>query len=723
MNKVATNEKLKNAILQLINAYKMLQIYPSHNPIPQNAITQAYNTITEVLNSCGSIYLKFSRQQIVEGNTSLFENMSIEDRVKQFTERIIGHGISSILIFHGLKKTELMALLNMLLKEREELEKEGGPINYSKKAEIEHIKINEIPREVEFEEKGEADDVSEAKKSDESDILDILGSILLKDSFTDEDLKLIGHLLSKPKDLRSVLYHVYRRGEKQGGNIDLLENMVLKLNELIKQKSNFSNVEEEGLIYAVLKLPQPAGGKLLVNIIFSAVRSASAREFLESISPEELARQILTANEKEITRVEKVALTLNNIDFEENYKDALLNHIKQGLIERGYSKEEAEVIVSAKQQESIEELDSESEGIFSSKKPSDFDYASLKLSDIEETPNDAKLLEYLQLEARRFRAESHIFSSILSLLPYVEKEDVLKEISKTVKMLLPSILESEDFLLLKQSIPFLTKLSKDLNLDKAKRDFAKEILTELHLEKNIYQIFEKIANSDSNSATYVQAKEILNILPRDIVISSLIKILSSEEMLSRRKILISLIAEIGKDSPELIGQRISSSSSKWFVVRNMCTILGLIRKPECIVYLKEATHHSDIRVKKEAVKSLAKIGGKEAFEVIMEHYAEADPDFKKFILRNIGDTGCKEALSILLPVAEKKDFFFKDFEEKLCVIESLSKLQLPESKQILEKLSQTRSFFFRKKAKEISEAAKNALRAFRLETNEVNENA
>lgn len=721
MNKVGTNEKLKNGILQLINAYKMLQIYPPHNQIPQNAISQAFNSITEALNSSGSIYLKFSRQQIVEGNTPLFENISSEDRLRHFTEKIISQGISSILIFHGLKKTELLAFLNMLLKEREEIEKEGGPINYSKKLEIQHIKINEIPKEVEFEEKGEAKDVSEAEKSQESDILDILSSILLKDSFSEEDLKLIGHLLSKPKDLRSVFYHVYRRGEKHGGNINLLEKIVLKLNELIKQKSNFTNVEKDGLIYAVLKLPQPASGKLLVNIIFSAVRSASAKEFLESISPEEVSNQILIANDSEIARVEKVALTLHNIDFEENYKIALINHIKQGLIERGYSREEAEVIVSAKQEEKNDTMQLESKDTYSSQKPSDFDYGSLKLSDIEETPNDAKLLEFLQLEAKRFRAETHIFSSILSLLLYVEKEKVLKEIGKTVKILIPSILENENFILLKEAISFLKKLSIDENLETAKRDLCIEILKELHLEKTIYQIFEKIANSDSNSSTYSQAKELLNILPRNIVISSLIKILSSEEMLSRRKILISLIAEVGKDSPEIIGQRITISESKWFIVRNLCTILGLIGKPECIVYLKEALNHSDIRVKKEAVKSLAQIGGKEAFEVIMKQYEEADADFKKFILRNIGSTRCREALAVLLPIAEKKDFFFRDLEEKLCVIESLSKLQFPESKQMLVKLSQTRSFIFKKKAKQISEAAENALRAFSYWTNEVSE--
>lgn len=719
METTFSQDSLKNTMLQIINAFKMLQIYPSHHSIPQQAISQAHSAISDILAKKGSIYLKFSRMQVLEGNTVILENIYAEERFRVFIEKLLSHGISSVIIFHGLNKTELLTFLNMLSRERKEIEQVGGPSAYLSKAGIEHIKVNEIPKEVSFDERGDAKDVSEAKKSEEAEILEILSSILLKDNFTEEDLKLVGHLLNKPKDLRTVLYHIYEKGGKGGGSINLLEKIVVNLSRLIIERKLLSSAELEGLISAFLTLPLQVSGKLLANIIFSAVRSVTAKDFLESISPEQVANLALQAHDNDIVKIEKLSLSIENTQFDPNYKEALIDQIKQGLIERGYSKEESEVIAGGKGQE-IAEI---SEGEFTSVKNEDFAVSALKASDIEESPADARLLEYLQLEAKKFRADSHIFRCLLSMLPFVTKKEIMNEIHKSINMLLPSILESEDFDLLVETANYLNEVVKKENPESKTYQLAKSILHELYLEKTIYQIFEKMVNAGQKTHAFKKAKELLNALPRDIVISALIKILGSEEMLSRRKLLVSLLSDLGSDRPDLIGSRISSSSPKWFLVRNLCTILGQIGKPECINYLKEAMNHQDIRVKKEAIKAIASIGGKEAFDAISEQLSNADPDYRKFLLKHIGYTGCKEALSVLLPIVEKRDIFLRDYEEKMCAIESLSKVPHPQAISALEKLSNYRNFLFRRKAKAISEAASNALKALRAhkEVNKVEE--
>lgn len=712
MPQVQSIEKTKNLLMQLINAYKMLQIYPSLNPIPQNAISQLYQTLQEILEEKGALYFKFSRNQIIEGGNIILENASGEERYKNFINKVLEHSISSIMIFPGVTRTELLTFLTLLTRDKEETEKEEGFSASLRKADVSHITVNEIPKEVEFSEKGDAEDVYKAEKTRESDILEILSSILLKEDFTEEELKLIGHLLSKPKDLRSVLFHISQKGDNKYESASLLESAVLNLKNIIDKTPGFSAPEKENLISAVITLPSRISGKLIVELIFSAVRNITAKNFLEDISPEQLSNLIMKAHDEDIARVEKVSLALNNISFRTDYKDALQSFIKQGLIERGYSKEEAEVIIDNRETVLEDEETKVKEGFFTSITKEDKESYSLSIEEVAETNADAQVLQYLQFEARKFRSDSHLFRCLLSLIYYAENDKVLEEIEKNINVLLASLIEDNEFSLISETISFLKNLIKCEAENPKKVEFAKKILNEIYLEKHIYQIFERIANSAPESSNYQQAKNLLNNYPVDFAISALIKILSTEEMLSRRKLLISLIADIGKDHPEIIGARVSSESGKWFVVRNICTILGMIKKPEAIPYLKEALQHPDIRVKKEAVKALSQIGGTEAFQAIMEYCTNVDTEFRRFILRNIGNTGCREALEILLPLVEKRDFFLRDYEDKIAAIESLSKLRFPESRKALEKLSNTRSLFFRKKARAISEAAKNALRAF-----------
>jgi HEAT repeat protein len=180
-------------------------------------------------------------------------------------------------------------------------------------------------------------------------------------------------------------------------------------------------------------------------------------------------------------------------------------------------------------------------------------------------------------------------------------------------------------------------------------------------------------------------------------------------MLSRRKLLINILSKLGTDSVKIIGERISSENERWYLVRNLVTILGNIKTDECIEYIKNALKHNDLRVRKEAVKALANIGGDEACEAIIEISGEQEPEFRLFILKNIGGTESKKACEIISPIIEKNDRFFSDLEWKLAAIESLSMLPFAESHAMLEKLAQTRSFFFRRKAKKIAAAARSAL--------------
>jgi|GEM_PF-5745874 len=710
MGKIATRDKKINFIMAFINAHKMLQLYPPNNPIPQSAVEQVFNYLNNILQEEGSACFRFSRQGIYEGDEKILEADS-GDRIASFCSKIIAAGISSLVFFHGITKSELMALLTLLIKEPSEIEKEGGAAKYLEDKKVEYIKVNEIPREVHFSESGKTVPAEQAARTNEINLLDLLSSLLLKDDFNENELKLIGHLLSKPEDLRSVLYHVYSKGSSQGGNINLLEKAVLKLNELIERRLQSNEAARESLFNAISTLPPKVNSQLITSLVLSAVRKVAAKNFLESFSPDSLGNQILEAHKNEIIRIERLSLALNKIEFNPDFKQALQEKIKQGLVEMGYTADEAEVISGGEKIENIEE--EVEKGGYGTAKDIQTVEVKIEAGDLEESTADLKLLNGLKLEALKYKSDEHIFRSLISMVTYVENEKVLSELENHLRYLFPSLLSEDKFSVLNEAASYLKLLIRDKKLEDFKVAFASRLHDELTKEKYIYQIFEKMTLLDKESQQFSEAFKFLSKLPRETVISTFIKILSTEEILSRRKLLISLLTELSRENPEFIGKRIDTQDSKWYLTRNLCTILGAIGKESCIPYLEEALKHPDLRVKKEAVKAISEIGGEKAANILIEEYFQADTDLKKLILKNIGNTGNKKALEILLPVAESRDFLLRDYELKLCAIESLVKIPCTESVQVLERLSKLKSLFARRKAKEIAAAARMGLQAIK----------
>lgn len=92
------------------------------------------------------------------------------------------------------------------------------------------------------------------------------------------------------------------------------------------------------------------------------------------------------------------------------------------------------------------------------------------------------------------------------------------------------------------------------------------------------------------------------------VIDSLIERLADEEDAGRRRVLISLLAQLSsRDSTSLLRHL---HDPRWFVVRNLVTVLGKTGRPDAAPRLQNlAEKHEDHRVRVEALRSLMPLGG------------------------------------------------------------------------------------------------------------------
>ena len=91
----------------------------------------------------------------------------------------------------------------------------------------------------------------------------------------------------------------------------------------------------------------------------------------------------------------------------------------------------------------------------------------------------------------------------------------------------------------------------------------------------------------------------------DRAVKPLLRALADEEDLLVRKSIVEIVVRIGRPSVPAILENLNDS--RWFMVRNMVTILGSLGLPDLAPHVATALSHPDLRVKKEAIKALSKL--------------------------------------------------------------------------------------------------------------------
>jgi len=88
-------------------------------------------------------------------------------------------------------------------------------------------------------------------------------------------------------------------------------------------------------------------------------------------------------------------------------------------------------------------------------------------------------------------------------------------------------------------------------------------------------------------------------------VGPLLHALAEEEDLLVRKAIVEIVTQIGRAAVPTILENLGDS--RWYMVRNMITVLGSLGMPDLAPHVAATLSHPDLRVKKEAIKALSRI--------------------------------------------------------------------------------------------------------------------
>jgi uncharacterized protein YjgD (DUF1641 family) len=165
-----------------------------------------------------------------------------------------------------------------------------------------------------------------------------------------------------------------------------------------------------------------------------------------------------------------------------------------------------------------------------------------------------------------------------------------------------------------------------------------------------------------------------------------------------RKMVCEILEEVGKDHIGVVGEGVYDSL--WYVARNVAFVLGRIGKEEGVKFLKNIINHSDLRVRKEVITSLTKIGGKKSGALLVSALDDEDKPIRILASRGLARRKEKESLSALMKIIQSDEFIDALSDEKRQMLESLALIGEDEVVPFLKKLVNKRRWLKKDKHNE-----------------------
>ncbi|MBN1881410.1 MAG: HEAT repeat domain-containing protein [Deltaproteobacteria bacterium] len=185
---------------------------------------------------------------------------------------------------------------------------------------------------------------------------------------------------------------------------------------------------------------------------------------------------------------------------------------------------------------------------------------------------------------------------------------------------------------------------------------------------------------DVNKAEY---SALIKIIGEDAIEPTIEKLIVSDSASERRN-LIQIIVGFGEHSRGPVESYLSDD--RWYVVRNMVSILGHIGNERSLGPLMRIINHDDVRIQREVIHALTKIGGKQVIVFLLKLLEDAEPQQAIIIINALGVLGDTMATAPLVDIAKKRDILYRNYELRKEAINNLGRLKSTEAIDALGKI-------------------------------------
>ena len=694
-------EKAIEAVVIMNTAIINLRLYPPTNAIIVKTIDRLYDMLQTIFEEENALLLAESERSLLISGEPLSQKNREKPQVAIFLMLMINWGIKSIGFNKNLDKRELSLFLEIMGKRQDDVIKEKGLEQIVSEGEMPHIRINQKVY------------VEMGKGRETVSGLDITDEDIIKYITTDDpDAALDPEKVKEMAKDHKWVSRIFQSGMHQlvdrdgtESNEKLSESMLQMLCALDKisdheekeelstlaaksisdmdadfiaamMTQNMEGLIENHLFDQIVERIDPEKFELVAGKLHQALDDASMVENGLDSEKIESARQayqhLMNTNkgvelqhqleEKQAGEKKEKENKENKIrEIKEKVHD-FLNNLEGGLPDESAAKslpEMVDTLYSEGETEMAETIIDRLTGKLQS------DHSDIRGAASEYLVN---ILDHLSQE-RRTDIMTRYQEPVLT---WIKSETVPTSAFRTICMQLKDLTQSRireqrfaDSLPILETFRFMAsrQIEKDDQIQSTASDTLKEIAT-----ADIQDILLEEFRHDKKGRRNEAGRNL--VMTAQYSINRLLDLLQESEASSERGLILNLIPEIGPAAAPAVIERIEESAP-WYYLRNLVRILGRVGSEGHAKILAPLMVHDDLRVQREALKSINNIGGTFKGEILLNALSGCDDQLKVSVVTTLGSLKHRDAVKPLVELFKSKLNLSEEMkvglQEKICL--------------------------------------------------------
>lgn len=295
------------------------------------------------------------------------------------------------------------------------------------------------------------------------------------------------------------------------------------------------------------------------------------------------------------------------------------------------------------------------------------------------------------------------------LLKLLEEETDDQRFRNRLQELIPLLrlnLTVENRELVLRTMVLLCRNATSHKFSEVRRAHALNALGQLATDELTDYLVVALLDRESSEAARKALVSVLAFLS-DKVARRLMLLLAEEASAPNRKVLSDVLVRTGAAAVPVLQEHLFDD--RWYVVRNAVAILGEIRHQDTLPHLTPLLEHKDIRVRRETIRALTKIGGQRAVNILLTAAESDNQELSRQALLSLGAIRAASAIPTLLKLIEQPELSRGAVDIKRDAIRALGEIRSSDAVPPLLKIVGRRSLFRRALNDELRAAAIAAL--------------
>lgn len=647
-------------------AAKTLALFPLPHPVTDRAVTDFLTKLQQYTAAYGPFAARVARQELWVGSLSFKDGT-----FGSLASLLYVRKIAKFFVMPAVKTEEVTSFLSIVGKDRGQIDAAGGAAHLLWQSGVENIQV--VERAFQFQ--------AMIEPGTAATVPNVLGPHRLS---PDERERVIDSLRHEPAQAHTLLEELCsktdatRPGEDAQGALAF--ETIKHLDRLIVDEP----VEDQEQLYANLAeaqllLKEPLRGQLMRTLLSRVIDNDSARVLFNHLPNERLAEVIFdmmaagTLSAGDVRkRVAEQVEAIFPLAIDSDKTKAVISALEARLVSSG---RDAAGLTSA----IMARLPAPRATAPRPQRHVEFDDILVELGPDE----SASCVKEAQAMDEAGVVEP-VARTLVDVMRYEEDEQELSDAAGALEGHLRWLADHHRFAVVADMLQALRSM-----VTPAKTGRSKTAADLLHAFAHgpLLQVLLSTLWEKRHAITESEIYPCLKILGPELV-SPLVGALGQEQRAGMRALLCDLIVLLCRDRVDEIGQH--ASDPRWYLVRNIASILGRLEHPRVLPYLNRLLHHAEYRVRREAVDALARLGPDDAQALLAGCLEDADPRIRLRALLSLTTLGVRQALPRIVGLIDRRDPFNREFEMKRAALEALQCYGTEEALPMLRRFARRR---------------------------------